>query len=94
MTKLLVCTTIGTFLFGQTLAPMGMPTWAGNAANLSAIGMMIYLLYHIIVKAMPKMADDHREERQQAESEHRDERADALVRVTAELQQCRMRNGE
>lgn len=44
----------GTLLLGQTAPQLGLPLWLGGVSNLSAISLMGFLFYRLILVEMPR----------------------------------------
>lgn len=69
--------TAGSLIVGQVAAPMGLSSWTGVVANLSAVGLMGFILYTIVLKQQPKERAEARKEREEERTEVRKERAEA-----------------
>ena len=57
--RTLIALTAVSLVFGQVAAPMGAST-LGGLANVSAVGMMGYILYVLVAKTIPE-AREHTE---------------------------------
>jgi hypothetical protein len=105
--KILLGITATTWLIGQTANTLGLPSGLGSFANLTAIGLMGYMFYRIVLKDMPQERTKAREaaERERINAREHTERVVASVveqhradrdldrgHWAAELDKCRVRN--
>ena len=92
-----------TLILGQTAEPLGLSEWIGGAANLSAVGLLGYLLYWQLTKESPRQHDlarEHTEKVIEKIVEANDRRADQEIgerrrdreQWAAEMSKCQLRN--
>ncbi len=105
MTKLLLGITAATWLIGQAAGTLGLPVGLGGFANLTAIVLMGFMFYRVILKDGPKERLDARAERVDARKhteqvvlliveQHRTDRKLDRELLTSEFGRRRIRNGE
>lgn len=103
--KILFAVTATMLILGQAAVPVGLPSWLGSFSQLSAVGLMGYILYFLVTKEMPRERNEARESAKVERDEAR-EHTERLVSTLAEehrqdrkkwaeqLSTCRLRDGD